>query len=158
MLISNPLKKVLQNLYKKVISIKVQKLCTFSSFRTVYKSSQPSYFLCVNFLDPFLTVRNQHQILRFLIPILKLFGKKFLGSYQHFLHTYKPNAPEKAQNIEKFFMCHRIQFCIHVWVRTFNFFQKQSKPLQLYGADPHPHPSTTINIYQRVNIYRQFCI
>jgi hypothetical protein len=45
MLISNPLKKV--------ISIKELKLCAFSSFSTLWKSSQPSNFLCVNFPDTF---------------------------------------------------------------------------------------------------------
>jgi hypothetical protein len=55
MLILNPLKKVFKEIYKKVISIKVSKLCTFSASSTVYKSSQPCNFLCVHFFATFST-------------------------------------------------------------------------------------------------------
>ena len=51
-----------------------------------------------------------------------------------------------------FSICNRIQFCIHPWVQTLNFFKNCQNPCSSHGADPHPHPSTTINIYQQVNI------
>jgi hypothetical protein len=41
--------------YKKVISKKVYKLCTFSPFCKVYKISQSSNFLCENFFATFST-------------------------------------------------------------------------------------------------------
>ncbi len=52
--------------------------------------------------------------------------KIFLGSYKHFLQTFKPNAHETAQKNEKCIlqMCLRIHFFIHLWFRTVNFLKK----------------------------------
>ncbi len=66
--------KSIEKIGKKCLP-KVCKICTFLPFSSVYKSSQPSNFLCVN----------------------------CFASFYNYL---------------------RIQFCIHLWVRTFNFLKK----------------------------------
>ncbi len=45
---------------------------------------------------------------------------------QYLLQTYKPHVLKNAQKSKKvmFKMCLRIQFYIHPWVHTFNFFKK----------------------------------
>jgi hypothetical protein len=52
---------------------------TFSPFRTVYKRSQHSNFLCVNFLDTFSTDSKLASNSAFFIPILKIFTKNTFG-------------------------------------------------------------------------------
>ncbi len=82
----------------------------------------PPTFFVQTFLLLFQRIRNRHQILRFLIPILKILQKNIFGTKQHFLQTFKPNAHETAQKIEKLnFNFLGIQLCIHLQVRTLNF-------------------------------------
>jgi hypothetical protein len=70
MLISNPLKKLLKNAPKKVISktssIKMTKSEKSAYFRHVFANN---FFWCI-FSNLFQRIRNQREILRFLIPIL----------------------------------------------------------------------------------------
>ncbi len=118
------IEKVVKNSYKKVISIIVQKLCTFSSFSTEYISSQHSNFLCVNFLDTFSTVRNRHKILHFLIYIENIWEKFSWGHIISFCKLISQTRSKKLKTLKNFFFIgHRIQFCIYLWVRTFNFFK-----------------------------------
>ena len=75
MLISNPLKKC--------ITIKVQKLCIFSPFSTVYKSYQPYNFLRVNFLDVFSTdSKLTSNSAFFYIPVANICGVILAYTYQ----------------------------------------------------------------------------
>jgi hypothetical protein len=70
-LISNPLKKLLKNAPKKVISktslTNMSKCEKSAYFRHVFDNN---FFLCI-FSNLFQWIRNQCEILRFLIPILK---------------------------------------------------------------------------------------
>jgi hypothetical protein len=105
MLISNPLKKCKKFLQKKVISIKVYKLYAFSTFSTVYKSSQPCNFLHVHFL--LLFQRFKISIKFLMIPILKIFGKiYFLGHISTFcklLSQTRMKWRKKTKNV--FYKC-----------------------------------------------------
>ncbi len=83
---------------KKFISKNVTEICTFFTFTYVRQTCFAcNFFLCI-FLQLFQRTRNQREILRFLMSFLK---KKNLGSYQHFLQTFKPNAQKTAQKIKK---------------------------------------------------------
>ncbi len=60
---------------KNFICMKVHKLCTFSTFGTICKSSQPSNFLYVNTFATFLTDSNSASNSAFLKPTSKLWVK-----------------------------------------------------------------------------------
>ncbi len=71
-----------------------------------YKSKTPFSitFSLTTFSDAFLLYifnGKQHQILRFLLPILNSWKKKNLGSFYHFLLTLKRNADETAKKKQK---------------------------------------------------------
>ncbi len=114
----------------------------------MYKSSQPSNFLRGNFLDTFSTDSKSASNAFFDTHIENVWKIKFLRSYKHFLQTYK--RAQKRSNIVKLFkMCTRIQFCIHSWVRTFNFFKNCQNRC---SSHDDPNLSTTI-IYTNGLIY-----
>ncbi len=84
--------------HKKLLSWK----CTFSPFSTVYKSSQPYNFLCVNFFATFSTDSSSASNPAFSDIHIKLNWKNyFLGHISIFLRTLKSNARKTAQKIEK---------------------------------------------------------
>jgi hypothetical protein len=95
---------------------------TFSPFSTVYKSSQPSNFLCVNFLLLFAT-----NSAFFDIHIENIRKKYFWG---HFSTCCKLLSQTRTKQLKKTKMSLRIQFFIHSWVRKFNFLKKN----QRYGS------------------------
>jgi hypothetical protein len=110
------------------------------------KVLSPLTFFVKTFLILFQRIRSRHQILCFFIPILKIFGKNFWGG--HISTFWKLISQTSSKHWKTFFfMCNRIQFCIHPWVRTFNIFKNCKNRCSAHGADPHPHPSTAINIY-----------
>jgi len=49
---------------------------------------------------------TQHEILRFLLPIL-IFFKSFFGTYYYFMETLEQNAHPMQQNMEKSFLLNR---------------------------------------------------
>ncbi len=76
-LISNPLKKIWKNAPKKVISKNVTEICTFLTFTHVSQTCFAyNFFWCI-FSNLFQRIRNQREILRFLIPILNFCKKIF---------------------------------------------------------------------------------
>jgi hypothetical protein len=64
-----------------------------------------TFFLCI-FSNLFQRIRNQREILRFLIPILNFWEKNFFCSYKHFLKSANANAnaQETAQKTENLFL------------------------------------------------------
>jgi hypothetical protein len=69
-----------------------------------------TFFVCI-FSKLFQRIRNQREILRFLmIPILNFWIKFFFCSFEHFLYTLIANAQETAKKTENLFlwMCLRI--------------------------------------------------
>ena len=98
MLILNPL--FLQKFLRKSYQHKVQELCTFSLFDTVYKSSQPSHVLFVNFLLVFL---NRFKLSIKLIPKSKsVVTKYFLGHISIFcklLYQIPTKSIIKSKNV-----------------------------------------------------------
>ncbi len=113
---------------KKVISIKVKELCTFSPFSTVYKSSQPCNFLRGNFFATFSTDSNSASNSAFDTHIKIIWKNYFLVILPLFANLGVKCARNGSTNLKTYFMCLRIQFCIYQWVRTLNF-QKKSKLL-----------------------------
>ncbi len=109
------------------------------------------------FLLLFQRIPNQHQIRHFLIPILEIFGKNIFWVILHFLQTFKPNAHETVQKNEKCIlqMCLRINFFIHLSVRTFNFLKKSlnccsllpmlhEMSIQIHNVSTHPFPPPSL--------------
>jgi hypothetical protein len=76
---------------RKLINKNVTEMYTFSPFTEV------NIFL-VHFLKLFQRIRNQREILRFLISFDL---KKCSGHISTFFLTLKPNAQKTAQNIKK---------------------------------------------------------
>ncbi len=109
-LISNPLKKLLKNAHKKVISK--------TSLTNVSKSEKSAYFrnvfannsFLMHFSNLFQWIRNQRQILRFLIPILNSWKKEiFLFLLALFLNFDCKCAGNGSKNGKSFlWMCLRI--------------------------------------------------
>ncbi len=100
MLIQNPLKKLKTIPYKKVINknltVHFFHFYSYSSICFAYN------FFVLIFMKLFQRIWNQHEILRFLIPILNIL-KQFFFLYQHILITLQPNADEKAQKTKNVF-------------------------------------------------------
>jgi hypothetical protein len=107
MLISNPLIKVKKVSTTKFIGIKVYKLCTFSTFSTVYKSSQPCNFLCVLFFATFSTdSKSASNFAFFDTHIENIWEKYFLGHIRTFgklLSQTRTKRRKKTKNV--FYKC-----------------------------------------------------
>ncbi len=96
-----------------------KKVTSKTSLTNMSKSEKSAYFRHVfanNFFwvhwfsNLFQRIRNQREILRFLIPILNFLINNFFCSYYHFLYTLIENAQETARKTGNLFlwMCLRI--------------------------------------------------
>ncbi len=109
-LISNPLKKLLKNIPKKVISnTSLSKSLKIAYFCHIFANN---FFWCI-FSKLFQRIHNHREILGFLKPKSNLLLKIFFCSYYHFLYTLIANAQETAQKNGNLFlwMCFRILLC-----------------------------------------------
>jgi hypothetical protein len=61
-----------------------------------------NFFGCI-FKKLFQRIRNQREILRFLIPILNFLLTNFFCSFYHFLYTLIANVQETAKKNGKYF-------------------------------------------------------
>ncbi len=77
---------------KKVISKNVTEICTFFTFTYVRQTCFACNFFWCIFLQVFQRIRNQREILRFLI------------SFLHFLQTLKPNAQQNGSKNQKTYL------------------------------------------------------
>ncbi len=102
------------------------KLCTFSTFSTVSKSSQPCNFLPVHFFATFSTDSKSASNPAFFDTQIENILKKYvLGRISTFCKLLSQTRTKRRKKRKMYFqMCLRIHFVIHLWVRTLNFLKK----------------------------------
>ena len=76
---------------KKLCAKNIGKKCKIRKTRNLHSFLLITFYRYI-FANPFQRIRNQHKILRFLIPILIFWEKKISRSYLYFLQTLNANA------------------------------------------------------------------